>query len=86
MGFLAAIISEAPGALPNGTRILKINSKDEDTHGDGAAGTVTGSLSVPEEPEFADETYFYFIEWDDLPALPIGIRGSRIRAAEADIG
>ena len=64
---------QAPGAILNGTVIEKINSKVLDGHPDGSLGKVIGSLG----PMVG--TYAYFVEWDDMPGVPVGIVGSRIR-------
>lgn len=66
---------QAPGALPNGTRVSKVNSKPDDTHQDGALATVLGSIGV-------DEVIAYFVEWDDLPDIPVGIAGYRVKAVK----
>ena len=69
---------QAEGAIPNGTRIVKVNSEAEDAHVDGAPGVVIGSMAEPEHPG----RFGYFIEWDDMPGLPVGIVGHRIAVAE----
>jgi hypothetical protein len=73
---------QAEGALPNGTRVRKINSKPDDTHRDGALATILGSLAVPESSHIG-----YFVEWDDLPGVPVAIADFRVeevrREAEA---
>ncbi len=47
------------GAIPNGTRIEKVNSAVDDAHRDGAQGKVLGSV----RPRIG---YAYFVEWDDI--------------------
>lgn len=85
---------QAPGALPNGTLIEKVNSKPGDAHPDGSRGTIIGSWGPFDDESFTpvkDETkekmrrsgvescdYFYFIVWRDMPGCPVGIAGSRI--------
>lgn len=69
---------------PEGTRIEKCKSIPGDGHADGARGTITMSLGqLPQDAPGAREEdrgqWGYFVEWDDLPGLPIGIRGDRIR-------
>lgn len=66
--------SEAPGALPNGARVQKINSEPGDTHGDGAWATVRGSIGP------ALGTFGYYVEWDDHPGIPVFIAGLRLNA------
>jgi hypothetical protein len=63
---------EAPGALANGTRVRKINSVPTDTHTDGAPATVLGSVG-PALGQFG-----YWVEWDDIPGVPVFIAGERL--------
>ena len=70
--------NQAEGALPNRTRIEKVNSEPGDGHQDGAAGTVIGSIGPVEIPGFSDR-YVYFIEFLDEPFLPVGIREGRVK-------
>ena len=77
--------NQAEGALPNGSRVEKVNSERADGHRDGALGTVIGSIAVPETPGLTDR-YVYFVAWDEDPAagIPVGIRAGRVRAKEGD--
>jgi hypothetical protein len=68
--------AEALGAWKNGTRVIKVRSGEGDTHVDGAPATIIGSAG-PVEAE-GIRTYVYFVEWDDAPGIPVGIRGDRI--------
>ena len=61
----------APGAWPNGTRVRKTQSDPGDTHRDGAPGTVRGSIGPA-------EMIGYFVEWDDLPGIPVFIGAPRL--------
>lgn len=65
---------EAPGAWPNGTRIVKMDRRPGDTHAVGAQARVIGSACAP------DGEYGYFVEWDDAPGIPVLVRteGGRI--------
>lgn len=72
------IPGEAPGAIPNGTRVRKAR---EDVSGDltplGMQGTVLASHLLPEGADVSSPLgipvkYAYFVEWDDKPGLPIG--------------
>jgi len=58
---------QAPGAYPNGTRIIKSRMGEGDSHKVGDKGTVIGSMYAAEVPSSPQETYFYFVEWDDVP-------------------
>ena len=69
--------NQEPGAILNGTRIEKVNSAADDTRRDGSQGKVRGSVR-------ARSGYAYFAEWDDMPGVPVGIAGYRIRAVVAD--
>jgi hypothetical protein len=66
---------QAPGALANGTRIMKANSEEGDAHPDGALGTVLGSMS---HPEIQNGAAMYFIEWDARPKVAIATIGFKV--------
>ena len=68
--------NEAPGALPNGTRVCKVNSKPGDANPDGTLGVVLGSFPI-EDPE-SPARHFYFIEWTGMPHVACGITDFRI--------
>jgi hypothetical protein len=63
---------EAPGAIRNGTRILKRGTKPNDPHPDGTPGTVLGSIGDHLRG------FGYFIEWDPRPKYAVFIEGTRI--------
>ena len=75
--------NQAEGALPNGTRIEKVNSEPGDGHQDGAAGKVIGSLQAVPSPGFP-ERYVYFVAFDENPAagVPVGIVEGRVKVWE----
>jgi hypothetical protein len=76
--------NQAEGAWPKGARVRKVNSVKDDGHDDGALATVVGSLPIPEDvKEDMEEPcdYFYFVAWDDLPYLPVGVSGGRLERA-----
>jgi len=64
------------GAIPNGTRIMKQNSKPDDGNQDGTLGTVLGSIGHPEAG------IGYFVEWDTAPKTAVFIQDKRIKVAE----
>lgn len=69
---------QAVGAMPNGTRVEKINSPPGEPHRDGDQATVISSVGpVPWQGYMV---YGYFVEWDDLPGLYVFISGDRIRS------
>lgn len=63
---------QAPGALPNDTRIRKVNAEPNDGHRNGATGRVLGSMR-------GGPILGYFVEWDDLPQMAMFVASSRIR-------
>jgi hypothetical protein len=74
---VAYITDQADGALPNGTRVVKCTFEKGDKHAIGDLATVIGSIRHPTDPRM-----FYFVEWDDMPGVPIGVIGTKIRALE----
>lgn len=65
----------AEGAWPNGTRVQKVQTTDRgDLHPNGAFGTVRGSIG-------AGGLIGYFVEWDDLPGLPVFVGAPRLAQA-----
>jgi hypothetical protein len=71
---------QAPGAIPNGTRIVKQNSEQGDSQLDGALGCVLGSIKTPAgtKGKYPGVAYFYFVEWDALPRAAVGIISTKI--------
>lgn len=67
---------EAFGALPNGTRVVKKNSEPDDAHTDGETGTIRGSIGAAGSADGI--CYGYFVEWDNLPGIPVFIVDTRI--------
>lgn len=77
--------SQAPGAIPNGARIVKCLSVPNDTHANGARGTVLGSIRTPQamQKDFPGVAFSYFVEWDDMPREGQFVLGSRIKPVDA---
>ena len=84
-------VGKDEGRWPKGTRVRKVNAKPGDTHQDGALGTIVGALGPLTAGQRAeliielankgvngDIECFYWIEWDDLPGIPVGIADCRI--------
>lgn len=71
---------EAPGAIPNGARIVKVIMEAGDSQPVGAGGVVLGSMKPPAElrKQFPDVHYFYFVEWDAMPGVAVGVMSSKI--------
>lgn len=81
---MAFISGEAPGAFPNGTRVVKCNS-GEKGHPDGTRGRILASHSVAEfAPQFLETMgpFSYFVEWDPTPGVPVGCGSRKVRAEE----
>jgi hypothetical protein len=73
---------QAPGAIPNGARIVKRNSEQRDSQVDGALGTVLGSIRTPGALAAREGVpYLYFVEWDALPRCAVGVISTKIREA-----
>jgi len=89
-------VGQDKGRWPRGTRVRKIHSEPKDAHRDGALGTLVGALGpAPASPEMAEflmglarkgieegGEYVYWIEWDDLPGIPVAIADYRIEPIE----
>lgn len=67
---------EAPGAWPNGSRIIKTRDHPSDTHPPGALGTVLASMG-PAPGNF----YGYFVAWDSEPDVHVFISSTAIALA-----
>lgn len=65
------ITLESPGALPNGTEVVKVNSEPGDGHPDGTEGIVVGSIGPAYMEKFGRDMLAYFVEWHGTP-MPIG--------------
>jgi hypothetical protein len=63
---------EAPGAIPNGTKVRKVASKPDDIHQDGALATVLGSIHYPKVG------FGYYVEWDSHPRIAVFVAGHRV--------
>lgn len=70
------VVAEAPGAWPNGSRVVKAAYEPGDRHRVGALATVIGSVG----PFLG--LYGYFVEWDDDPFRATFVRSDRLRLLE----
>ena len=68
--------AQAEGAIPNGSKVIKVLSKHGDAHADGELATVLGSLMHPSN----QGVLLYFVEWDTSPKYAVGIIGDKIKA------
>jgi len=88
-------VGQDEGEWPKGTRVRKVHSEPGDTHKDGAPGTIVGAAGpMPAEkraeliPELAkkgineDVVFLYWVEWDDLPGVPVAIADYRLKRLE----
>ena len=92
---MEVFVGKDKGRWPKGTRVRKVCSQPGDAHEDGALGTIVGALG-PTSPgqraeliiELAkkgvngDVEYFYWVEWDDMLGIPVGIADCRIEPIE----
>ncbi len=76
---------QAPGAIPNGAVVEKVNSEPGDDHTNGARATVVGSWGPIDDDRLPDR-YFYFVEWEDRPGIPVGVSGNRIQVPSRQNG
>jgi len=88
-------VGKDQGRWPKGTRVSKVNTEPGDTHQDGALGTIVGALGpvtgwqraeliiiLAKKGVDGDVEYFYWVEWDDRPGIPVGIADYRIEPIE----
>jgi hypothetical protein len=77
-GWLGAFTRDrAPGALPNGTRVVKANSETGDATPDGQPGVILGSLRAPGRAEL-----MYFVEWANKPRAAVATIEWKVKAQE----
>jgi hypothetical protein len=62
------------GALPNGTRVVKVAADPGDAHVPGALATILGSFGLPDQ-------FGYFVEWDDAPKHAVFVMANKLKAA-----
>ncbi len=75
------------GGIPNGIRVLKVNSVRGDAHVDGDAAEVVGSLGPVELSEEEARKHHappginfgYWVLWEDGPHVPVFIAGHRLK-------
>jgi hypothetical protein len=71
----------ADNPLSKGTRVVKTNSQEGDTHRDGEFAQVVQAIGPALPESGAPGTYGYFVVWDSHPGIPVFIAGSRLRVA-----
>lgn len=89
------IVGSDEGEWHKGTRVEKINSEPGNTHRDGARGTIVGALG-PAPPALRaemlakgeikqDAVFCYWVEWDDLPGIPVAVVDFRIKPVKGGL-
>ena len=94
---MKVLVGKDEGRWPKGTRVRKVNTKSGDTHQDGAQGTIVGALGPASPSQRAelilelatkglngDIEYIYWVEWDDMPGIPVAIADCRIEPVEEE--
>jgi hypothetical protein len=81
-------IGQASGAIPNGTRIVKMNSTPHDGAAsyipDGMGGTVAGSIKVTTvirdyiPAHFKASAFEYLVKWDSDPRFGVFVVGMQV--------
>jgi len=87
-------VGKDEGRWPKGSRVRKVKSKPGDAHKDGALGTTVGAwgpISAGDRAEHiidlakkgidGDIECIYWVEWDDLPGIPVAIADLRLELA-----
>jgi len=93
------LVGKDEGRWPKGTRVKKTRSEPDDTHQDGASGTIVGALGLGEGGPVVNAElivklagqgikeggeYMYWVEWDDIPGIPVAIMDFRIEPIKAE--
>lgn len=68
---------QAPGAIPNGTRVRKLKDDPGDLHPIGSEATVLGSI------HHLAVGYGYFVEWDASPRTAVFVVPWKIEPVDA---
>lgn len=78
------IAGEQPDALPNGTRIVKVDADGPGETPHGTRGLVLSSLDargVKLPDTTRPGTHFYYVVWDTLPNVAVGVVDWKIARA-----
>ncbi|GAI05491.1 unnamed protein product, partial [marine sediment metagenome] len=79
------LVGNEEGRWPKGTRVKKVNTRPDDSHQDGALGTIVGALGPASASQRAeliielakkgidgDIEYIYWVVWDNIiPGIPV---------------
>ena len=66
------VIGEYPGAMKNGTRVVKVFAEPGDAHPLGALATGIGSMGHP------SGGVGYFVIWDGEPGVPVFVMAKKL--------
>lgn len=72
--------NQAEGAIPNGSRVVKVVDERGDAHPKGSKATVLGSWKRPDS--FGQPLVGYFVIWDAHPNTAIFVAGYKIQMIE----
>jgi hypothetical protein len=72
---------QAPGAIPNGSRVIKVWSEPGDLHAIGSTATVLGSHEI-EIPETNMKIIGYFVTWDNMVGALAFVMDKKIREVD----
>ncbi len=91
------IVGKDEGRWPKGTRIRKVNTKPGDSHQDGALGAIVGAwgpstasqraeaiIDLAKKGINGDVEYIYWVEWDNMPGIPVAISDNRIEPVASE--
>jgi len=70
---IAFTTQQAKGAMPNGTRIVKVKTEKGDANPVGTKGVIVGSLGHPSLADIG-----YFVKWDSAPDIPMVVLSWKI--------
>ena len=73
--------NQAEGAYLNGSIVEKVSFEENDAHEPGMRGIVIGSMG-PTDFEGRDNTYAYFVRWDDSKDRVIAVSSWKIKLVE----
>lgn len=86
-GAVVFLPGEAEGAYALGSRVARTDYQPGDgPHTEGDQATVIashGPVILPDVEEAAEE-FGYFVIWDDMPGVPVFVRGRKLRPIERE--
>lgn len=85
IGGIEALIGLEEGEIPNGARVVKVNSEPGDGHQDGEMATVVGALGANEKVRAElrrrgskQVKWLYWVKFDDTPEIPVAVADYKI--------